>query len=87
MPLPGRLCLAIELVQLTTIPQAALNFEAGPVMIDCHRIRCIGLELDGVGARGFRRLDQAKRSSNVAVAVSNEKHLEVAVERRLKCRK
>ena len=63
---------AIEVVELPPGPGAALDHEAGPVMVDRQRVRRVGLQLDGVGAGLRRRVDHRQRAVEAAVVVAGQ---------------
>ena len=65
VPFPGGAGLLVKIVKLTTIPNAALDMELGPVGADGNGIGSIGLQLNSVNASigGSVTRAKARRSS------------------------
>ena len=72
-PLVRRRCFFVEIVQALARPQRfALDQEIPFLAADSQRVRGIGLELDGVGARLGRHFDDAARTRTIATVVGGQ---------------
>src|SRR6187397_803744 len=72
VPFPRRLCLAVELVQTPSVPQAALDPKARPVMVERDRVRGISLQLNRVGTGLLCSLDETQRTAEIAIVVAGK---------------
>src|SRR5579859_5626533 len=70
VPLPRGSGFLIELVQRPPGPQTALDVEAGAMMIDGDGVGGISLQLHGIGASVFRRVDQGEGAVDIPVMVA-----------------
>ena len=59
VPVPGCVCLFVEIMKPPTVPKPALQHKAGTVMVDGDGVGGVGLQLDRVRAGSLRRVDQA----------------------------
>ncbi len=72
VPFIGSEGLRIEVVQGAARPQAPLQAKAGAVEIQGDGVGRIGLQLDRVGPRFGRRVDQLQRPLQASVMVSGK---------------
>ena len=72
VPLPGRVGQLVELVKRLPLPQAALitNEEVAVRHVERDGVRGIGLELQGVGPRRSRRVDQGQSALERLVMIA-----------------
>src|SRR3546814_8090844 len=62
--------LFVQVVQPPAVPQPALDPELRPVDVDGDGVGAVGLQLDGVGARLLRRLQDPQGAADVAVMIA-----------------
>jgi hypothetical protein len=79
VPVPGRVCLLVQLVELAAGPQALVVFddEAAGAHVERHRVGGVGLQLDRVGAGGRGGVDDGECALKRLVVVARHLGTEV----------
>ena len=72
MPVPRRVRLLVELVEAAAVPQAALDAEFRPVMVDGDRVGRVGLQLDRVGAGRLGGVHHGERMVETAAMIGGK---------------
>ncbi len=73
LPIPGRIGLAVQLVQRAAIPKRApSDAELFAIARDRHGVRSVGLQLDRIRTRVFGGLNDANRLIEVLVVIGGE---------------
>ena len=72
VPFERRVRFLVEVVEGAAVPEAALDAEIRPVMVDGEGVGGVGLNLDRVGAGRRRRLEHRQRPLEAAIVVSRQ---------------